>query len=230
MDYWAETMQDDCYLIAMDGWKAETSRVIVTDKKGKEKDKGWTCDLIPKSVIVARYFTKEQGEIDDLTAALEATSAELAGLTEEHATDGGALDLESLKRAEVSARLKEIAKDKDAQDEAVVIKAWLDLNAQETDLKKRLKDAELALDAAAFATYPELSELDIKTLVVGDKWLGTLDERIHGEMDRVSHQLTRRVSELTDRYSLPLRLVTESASQTGEAVTGWLSRMGFICA
>ena len=48
MDYWAETMQDDCYLIAADGWKAETYRIIETDKKGKEKDKGWTCDLVPK--------------------------------------------------------------------------------------------------------------------------------------------------------------------------------------
>jgi len=35
MDYWADTMQDDCYLIAADGWKAETYRVIERDKKGK---------------------------------------------------------------------------------------------------------------------------------------------------------------------------------------------------
>jgi type I restriction enzyme M protein len=42
MDYWAETMQDDCYLIATDSWKAETTRIIEKDKKGKEKDKGWT--------------------------------------------------------------------------------------------------------------------------------------------------------------------------------------------
>ena len=47
MDYWAEIMQDDCYLIAADGWKAETYRIIEKDKKGKEKDKGWTCDLVP---------------------------------------------------------------------------------------------------------------------------------------------------------------------------------------
>ncbi|WP_235185956.1 type I restriction-modification system subunit M [Methylomarinum vadi] len=46
MNYWAETMQDDCYLIAADGWKAETYRIIETDKKGKEKDKGWACDLL----------------------------------------------------------------------------------------------------------------------------------------------------------------------------------------
>ncbi|MGH2588474.1 MAG: N-6 DNA methylase, partial [Dehalococcoidia bacterium] len=42
MDYWAETMQDDCYLIAADGWKAETSRITEKNKKGEVKDKGWT--------------------------------------------------------------------------------------------------------------------------------------------------------------------------------------------
>ncbi|MCC9002162.1 MAG: type I restriction-modification system subunit M, partial [Candidatus Competibacter sp.] len=49
MDYWAETMQDDVYLIAADGWVAKPARVVETDKKGKTKDKGWACDLIPKS-------------------------------------------------------------------------------------------------------------------------------------------------------------------------------------
>ena len=60
MDYWAETMQDDAYLISADGWVARTTRILETDKKGKTKDKGWTCDLIPKPFIVARYFAKEQ--------------------------------------------------------------------------------------------------------------------------------------------------------------------------
>jgi type I restriction enzyme M protein len=35
MDYWAETIQDDCYQIAADGWKAETSRVIETEKRAR---------------------------------------------------------------------------------------------------------------------------------------------------------------------------------------------------
>jgi type I restriction enzyme M protein len=37
MDYWMETMQDDCYIIADDGWKAETYRIIMKDKKGNSK-------------------------------------------------------------------------------------------------------------------------------------------------------------------------------------------------
>ena len=47
MDYWAEIMQDDCYLLAVDGWKAETYRIIDTDKKGKQRDKSRTVDLVP---------------------------------------------------------------------------------------------------------------------------------------------------------------------------------------
>ena len=57
-------MQDDAYLIAADGWKAETRRVIEEVKsgknKGEKKDKGWTCDLLPKEFIVSRYFKTEQ--------------------------------------------------------------------------------------------------------------------------------------------------------------------------
>jgi type I restriction enzyme M protein len=39
-------------------------RLIETDKKGKEKDKDWTCDLISKSIDVARYYAEEQTIID----------------------------------------------------------------------------------------------------------------------------------------------------------------------
>jgi type I restriction enzyme M protein len=227
MKYWAETMQDDCYLIAADGWRAETYRVIVTDKKGKEKDKGWTCDLIPKSLIVARYFAKQQREIDGLKAALEATSVEVAELLDEHGVDGCALDLDPLKRVDVSARLKEIAKNKEARDEAAVLKSWLDLNAQEADLKKRLKDAESALDAAACAKYPHLSEAEIKSLVVDDKWLAALGVAIHGELDRLSQQLTLRVSELGRRYAVPLPSLARRSAVLDARVLDHLRSMGF---
>ncbi|MDH0369676.1 hypothetical protein [Brucella anthropi] len=107
MDYWAEVMQDDCYLIAADGWKAETYRIIEKDKKGKEKDRGWACDLVPKSLIVARYFAAEQKAIDEKLAELEAASASLVELEEEHGgEDGFFAELEKINKASVNARLK----------------------------------------------------------------------------------------------------------------------------
>jgi type I restriction enzyme M protein len=41
---------------------------------------------------------------------------------------------------------------------------------------------EIKLDAK----YPTLTETDIQTLVVDDKWLATLAAAVQGELDRVS--------------------------------------------
>lgn len=123
MDYWAEALQDDVYLIAADGWKAETTRIIEKDKKGKEKDKGWTCDLIPKRPIVARYFAQEQAAIDQLAAELKNVHAKLVELEEEQVGEDGAFaELDKLNKANVTARLKEIKGDEEAKEEAAVLR------------------------------------------------------------------------------------------------------------
>jgi type I restriction enzyme M protein len=228
MDYWAETMQDDCYLIAADGWKAETTRIIEKDKKGKEKDKGWRCDLIPKALIVARYFAKEQAAIDQLATELEGVGARLSEMEEEHGGEDGAFaDLDKVNKGNVAERLKEIKGDTDARDEAAVLSDWLQLNGEEADLKKRLKEGEAAIDARAFARYPKLTEPEIKALVVDDKWLAALDSAIHGEMDRVSQRLTQRVKDLAERYETPLPQVASRVAQLEAKVSHHLQRMGF---
>lgn len=228
MDYWAQTMQDDSYLIAADSWKAETYRVIETDKKGKVKDRGWVCDLIPKPLIVARYYAKEQAEIDQLAAELESVTARLADIEEEHGGEEGALaELDKVTKANVAAQLKKIQGDKDARDESIVLAGWLKLNADEGDLKKRLKESETALDAQVYAHYQKLSEDEIKALVVDDKWLAAVDVAIHSEMDRVSQQLTRRVKELAERYETTLPLMVRHVAELEEKVNLHLARMGF---
>src|SRR6266508_523481 len=157
MDYWAATMQDDCYLIAADGWKAETARIIEQDKKGKEKDKGWTCDLVPKELIVARYCAKEQAAIDTLAAELESIAARLAELEEEHSGEEGFFAaLDKVNKANITTRLKDIrglfaTDDEESREEAAVLYAWLELSNHEAELKKKLKDTEATLDAKAYA-------------------------------------------------------------------------------
>ena len=159
MDYWVETMQDDVYIVAADGWKAETVRVIEKDKKGKEKDRGWTCDLVPKALIVGRYFATEQAAIDQLAAELESVIARVSEMEEEHSGEDGVFgDFDKVNKGSVAARLKEIGGDEDAKDETAVLNGWLKLSGEEADLKKRLKDAEATLDARVSATYPNLTE------------------------------------------------------------------------
>jgi type I restriction enzyme M protein len=228
MDYWVGTMQDDVYLVAADGWKAETTRIIEKDKKGKEKDKGWTCDLIPKPLIVARYFATEQAAIDHVAAALESATGRLAELEEEHGDEEGVFaDFEKVNKVTVTARLKDIQRDNEAKDEAATLRDWLNVNAEEFDLKRRLKEAEAALDAKAHARYRTLTESEIKSLVVDDKWLAALHAVVHGEMDRVSQQLTKRVKALADRYETPLPQMVNHLTALESKMNRHLESMGF---
>jgi type I restriction system adenine methylase HsdM len=227
MDYWAETMQDDAYLIAADGWVAKTARLIETDKKGKQKDKGWACDLVPKALIVARYYAKEQAALDAKQAELEVTSASLVELEEEHGGEEGYLGtLEKIAKAEINARLKETKGDREAKDEALVLKRWLDLSEGEAALKREVKALDAALDTLAYEKYPQLSEAEIKAPVVDDKWMARLSDAVQGELDRISQTLTSRIRELAERYSAPLPQIIDEVQALAARVDGHLARMG----
>jgi type I restriction enzyme M protein len=226
MDYWAESMQDDCYLVAAEGWSAKTTRILETDKKGKTRDKGWTCDLVPKELIVARYFAKEQAAIDAQQAALDRTTASLTELEEEHGGDDGFLGaLDKIAKADVGARLREIKGDKEAKEEAAVLPQWLKLNTEEAELKRAIREADAVLDQLAHDKYPKLTEAEIQVLVVDDKWLTTLTTAVQGELDRVSQILTNRIRLLADRYATSLPQIVDEVAALAARVDGHLKKM-----
>ncbi|WP_133478787.1 type I restriction-modification system subunit M [Cognatilysobacter segetis] len=233
MDYWASTMQDDAYLIAADGWKAEPQRVLETrkGKKGKpdkQIDKGWVCDLVPKALVVARFFAAEQAALDELAARLESTEAHIAELEEEHAGEDAAFSgVDKITAKAIKERLKEIGGDVEVADEIAVLDRWLALDRERAALDKRIKNADDALDHKALARYSTLKESEIQSLVVDDKWLAVLEVDLHGEVNRVSQQLTTRVRELAARYATPLPRAAELVVQIEAKVRGHLERMGF---
>ena len=237
MDYWEETMQDDVYLIAAPpeqggGWVAETYRIVEKDSRGRERDKGWACDLVPKALIVARYFAAEQAEIDRLDGETQNFASLQTELEEEQGGDDGAFaELEKINKSSVTARLKEIGQensdDPEAQEEIDVLTRWLELAAQQSETKKALKEAETALDAAAYARYPRLTPDEIKGLVVDDKWLAALEAAIHAETQNAASTLTGRIQELAERYADPLPQVSAQVAEWEAKVAAHLERMGY---
>lgn len=229
MDYWAETMQDDCYIISENGWKAETYRLIEKDKKGKEKDKGWACDLVAKDLIVARYFAAERKQIDDLEQRLGEIESAITELEEENGGDEGAFsDLDKINKANVKAQLKEIKDNTDLADEVAILKKWLELSDAQAEVKKKVKAAEVALDKKAYEKYPTLTEDEVKVLVIEDKWFSTLESTIRGETDRVSQTLTGRIRQLAERYATPLPQLTDEVAALAARVDGHLKKMGAV--
>ena len=102
-------MQDDVYQIAANGWKVEIN--IIKNKKGKEI--GWNCDLIPKSIVINKYFAKEQETIDKLMEEKEKIAQQMQTLEEENSGEEDLFsdarnDSGKIVRAEITRRLREI--------------------------------------------------------------------------------------------------------------------------
>ncbi|MBU4511135.1 type I restriction-modification system subunit M [bacterium] len=222
MEYWAETMQDDMYLIAVDGWKAELS--AVEGKKGETE-----CDLVPKYLVINCYFAGEKQAIEDLQANLDTNSREIEELIEENSDEEGYFaSFEKINKVNVTSRIKEIKNKPEDAEELKVMERYLALGEQESEAKKKIKEAEKALDTKVIAKYKTLTESEIQVLVVDDKWMGTLEEAVKGEMDRISQRLTGRIKELAERYATPLpTLISETETLTCK-VDAHLKKMGFI--
>jgi len=214
MSYWAETMQDDVYIIALDGWKA-------------------TSELIPAQLIINRYFAAEQQRIEELEAAREAVTRQLEEMDEEHGGEEGLLEEAKnergkLTKASVKMRLKDILTDAEAAEERTMLTMYLDLLEEEMEASRKVKDAQKALDAKVTSRYKTLSENEVKTLVVDDKWLATLATDVQTELNRISQALTGRIKQLAERYATPLPKLSEEVEVLSGKVEAHLKRMGFV--
>ncbi len=235
MDYWADTLQDDVYVLVQDDWKAgNTLRELVAKKGEKLKEtpdliinkKKYKAEIIPPSLIVARYFADEKAQVDALQAKQDEATQTLESYLEEHGGEDGLLvealnDKDKITKASVAARAK-LATD---ADEVKALKQATKLFNVEASAKKAVKEAQDALDLAVFNQYPKLDIAEIKTLIVDDKWLATLQANIVAEIERVTQQMANRVKQLEERYSTPLPALSKSVDNLSDKVAGHLKAM-----
>jgi type I restriction enzyme M protein len=249
MDYWAETMQDDVYLVSADGWKQgvipreilqvknENGKLVWPEehdfKLGKRRFKS---DLVPAQLLVARYFAAEREAIKRIEADLAVTEQQLDEQREEQTGEDGPLaeviegegDKQKITAKAVKSRLKEIGKTPLFADERKALEDYAALLDKQSDAKGLLKQAQEELDAKIAAKYEKLTEDDIKALVVDDKWLAKVEASVQGEVDRVSHTLTGRLRELAGRYMKTLPTLTGEVFSLTVRVHEHLRKMGAV--
>jgi type I restriction enzyme M protein len=246
MDYWADTMQDDVYVIMQDGWQAAAQiRELqpVKDKKGKnvwkeahdfEFDKRrYKADVLPRSLVEIRCFPELLDALNRAQERSEEASRQLAEFVEEQAGEDDLLaeaknDKDKVTKELVNARLTKLKKTTVDPDELAALTRCLALIKAEVNAKKTLKAAQETLNRAVFKQYPMLDEAAIKVLVVQDKWLATLQTRIKAEIECITQQLAERVKELEVRYAEPLPTLEASVEALSDKVAGHLRAMGLV--
>ena len=242
MSYWSETMQDDLFVIAADGWKAGRD-VYRIKKKTKEKNgtikekdidglDGIESKLLKPALLINRYFVAEKKAIDALETERDTIIGQLEELEEEQSGEDGLLvdarnDKDKLTAASVKDRLKQIRGSKVDADERTVLETYLKLADSQSDLSKQLKEQQRVLETTVWNHYKTLTDDDIKTLVIDEKWMQVLDNAIHTEMQRISQRLTQRITELADRYETPLPQQLDELNELEKRVNNHLASMGF---
>ena len=246
-DYWAETMQDDAYLIAADGWvKGAQPREIVR-VKGKNNKLTWPephdylkgkrrfkSDLVPAPILVARYFVAERSTIEELDNQLAALDKQLEEMREENGGEDGLLaeviegDKQKITAKAVKARLKEIGTDPLYADERAALEGYADLLKQQSAANAKRKSAQEDLDQKIDSKYLRLTRAEIKVLVVDDKWMARLSASVQGEIDRVSQTLTGRIRQLAERYAAALPKLIENVEDFAARVERHLKKMGAV--
>jgi len=242
MSYWSSVMQDDVFIIAHDGWDAakelrEARKEVDKDKKIKWlEDADLTvnrvrlvADVIKPALIVARFFPEMQNALDEAQTKAEELGRAIEELVEEHGSEGGLLadaltEAGKMTAASVKARTKS---GESEPDEVKLLKRVAKLMEAETAAKKTLKEAEDALTEATLKKYPELTEDEIRSLVVHDKWLADIADVIEAEIEARTEQLTARVRVLTARYGHTLPDMEVAINHLSQKVAAHLEAMGF---
>ena len=237
LSYWIETMQDDAYILTVDGWKA-ANIVMRLQKNGKKEKKdieglsGLEGKLIPISLVINTYFPGEQKQLDDLRATLEKIGIQMDELKDEHGSEEGLLseviDEDKITKVAVAKRIKEIRGNKEFDDEYVILQKYAALIEKEIEIKREIKDVEKDLEKKVLMKYPRLTLEEVKTLVVERKWIAAIEEAVRGEVDRQSNSLAGRVKELAERYEVPLPLLSDDAEKLASKADEHLKKMGFI--
>ena len=242
-DYWDETMQDDVYLIVSDGWiEASRPRGVVEDKDRKIKEapdltigrRKYKMDLIPPALVVARYFSREQAVMDELRRRHEGAAGDAGGVRRRAHRQRGACwkaflnDRGKVTRGAVQGRLDAIQDEDDPEsdEERDALARCLALLEDESALAKTVRTTQAVLDERVLDHYSALTEPEIKTLVVEDKWLASIRTAIEDELQRVTQRLAGRVRVLEERYARPLPKLEEDVEVFGGKVEGHLKRMG----
>jgi type I restriction enzyme M protein len=247
MTYWHGTMHDDVFLIMNDRWcnaaQPRAARILGYDKNKKPKFEDadiqfgagakaqrYVMDLVPPSLVLARYLADEHAHVNDLNADFEAATQAMEEYVQEHAVEDGLLwdavdDNGKVTQKSFNAALKEAKAGED--DEAVeCVSTALTLLRKEAAAKKAATEAQTALDTAMLKTYGDLTEDGVQAVVLDDKWAATIRNRVSGEVNALTLALVARIQELGGRYANTLSQLDDKLEQLEAKVARHLADMG----
>jgi type I restriction enzyme M protein len=239
MSYWNEIMSDDVYLLVQDGYNAirEIEPLAKTSSKKKNngveakqnKETRWDGKLIPKALVIEKFFGDKQNKIDDTEIVVAAARVELDEMIE-NAEDNSIInevlkDNGNINKPDLKKKLKD--KEIDAEDKAILERLQT-LAARVDDGAQIIKDLRAALDRDTREKYPMLTDAECLDLLLERKWRRAVRNRIFSLYEAISHRIADRVNELGKRYEKTLPELEDEVKRLQQKVKNHLRWMGVV--
>jgi type I restriction enzyme M protein len=137
-------------------------------------------------------------------------------------------DKTKISKTNLAKAIKDLGKrNDDNSEEFDMLAAYKKLMDDEAALQTKIKTAKAALEKLVIAQYPKLSIDEIKKVVIEQKWMFDMEQKINNEMDNISHRLTQRIMELADRYETPMPKLTSDVAALSTKVDNHLKQMNY---
>lgn len=233
MNYWAETMQDDVYMIMADGWKLNLRPKQKEDKKEKKMVpvvvKTWNdleSDLLPVEYIVNRFCKSELEACDELSASIAFMENEVTSLVEEN---DDVFDTKNFEKEKINlASVKKRAKVTKGEEQEHLME-WIELQNSIKAEKAKLKEANDKLLSRVKEEYELLAQNEMKVKnLVKEKWVNAISTRIESELSRSIEQLKSQLSAISERYDQTLPSIDKEVEDYEGRVNAHLAQMGFV--
>lgn len=113
------------------------------------------------------------------------------------------------------------------KDDVDQLKAALELMDKISEYNKTVKGMQDALDKECRAKYADLTDEEILDLLINKKWFNSIYDGISDLYAAISHKLTGRIVELSNRYGHILPELEKNVDELEKSVKAHLERMGF---
>lgn len=211
MQYWEQAMSDDVYYICVEGWKE---------------------GVVDDQLIVKKWFSDLQDEIDELIEQRDEISQDINEIVEEQDPDDDLLEEAksskgNITKTSVKDRIKAIKNDPDSSEEMALLTELKRLQDQDSALKREQSKLEKERDEQVAQKRTQLTEDMIKSLMVDDKWMSYLQTELNAIIDQISYQFSSRLQELVERYAQPLPQIEQEVKEQSRIVKEHLRKLGF---
>ncbi|GAA8288353.1 type I restriction-modification system subunit M [Helicobacter pylori] len=236
-DYYNEVLQDDWFLISLNGFISTKELRKLNPLKDKNKKANYLeepdfviqktyykSDLIPKNLIKQRFFEKEAKELEELENALNEKEALFEEFIEEHSNEEGLFY--ELKINE-SVLKKELKNATDLEDKKILKTALEWLEAKNKALKMKNKAYE-ELELKAFHQYKNLELNEIKDLIIKDKWLKSLKNALENKILKRINAFSSALNEIIQTYSNSLLELDKEVKESESKVLEHLKDLGLM--